>query len=111
MTRFALPLLVLLALLCRPALAVDPAREYVILTGGVSLWEWEKYKAEPHDNWWANFVRASRIRMADASRACGKPRAAHDVAADLLVLAGIAGRPHTATNGSSHAAPRAQEAR
>ncbi len=37
--------------------------ETVIITGGVSLWVWEKWKAQPHDNWWANFVRASRIRI------------------------------------------------
>ena len=36
--------------------------EYVILVGGVSLMAWEKFKAQPHDNWWMNFVRASRIR-------------------------------------------------
>ena len=23
---------------------------------------WEKYKKQPHDHWWANFVRAGRIR-------------------------------------------------
>jgi hypothetical protein len=45
------------------AAPADPAtREYVILVGGVSLWQWEKYKAYPHDNWWMNFVRAARIR-------------------------------------------------
>jgi len=39
-------------------------REYIIVTGGVSLMEWEKFKGpEAHDHWWANFVRASRIRM------------------------------------------------
>jgi hypothetical protein len=37
--------------------------ETIIVTGGVSLWVWEKWKAQPHDNWWANFVRASRIRI------------------------------------------------
>ena len=37
--------------------------EYIIVTGGVSLWMWEKWKADPHDHWWANFVRASRIRI------------------------------------------------
>jgi len=37
--------------------------EYIIVTGGVSLWTWEKWKAQPHDNWWANFIRASRIRI------------------------------------------------
>ena len=36
--------------------------EYVILVGGVSLMQWEKFKAQPHDNWWMNFVRAARIR-------------------------------------------------
>ena len=51
-------------LLRAPADAAETAKEYVILTGGVSLHQWEKWKAEPHDNWWANFVRASRIRIA-----------------------------------------------
>ena len=37
--------------------------EFIILTGGVSMWKWEKFKAEPHDNWWMNFVRASRLRI------------------------------------------------
>ena len=51
----------------------------------------------------------ARTAMADASRACGKPGAARDVASDLLVLAGIPERPHTATNGSARSAHRAQE--
>lgn len=58
--------LALLAIVCSPAPAATTAeggREYIILTGGVSLWQWEKYKAAPHDNWWMNFVRASRIRI------------------------------------------------
>lgn len=52
-----------------PALrAADPAEpvqpgETIIVSGGVSLWVWEKWKAQPHDNWWANFVRAARIRI------------------------------------------------
>jgi len=45
----------------------------------------------------------ARSRMANASRACGKPGAARDVAADLLVLAGIPERPRTKTNGSARA--------
>jgi hypothetical protein len=36
--------------------------EYIILVGGPSLRQWEQYKAQPHDHWWANFVRAGRIR-------------------------------------------------
>jgi hypothetical protein len=49
-----------------PDRAADPiptSGEYLIVIGGVSLMSWEKYKANPHDNWWANFVRAGRIRM------------------------------------------------
>lgn len=61
-----MPFLLLIAVF---AFLAQPARaqqsEYVILTGGVSLHQWEKYKAQPHDNWWLNFIRASRIRMAE----------------------------------------------
>jgi UDP-N-acetylglucosamine--N-acetylmuramyl-(pentapeptide) pyrophosphoryl-undecaprenol N-acetylglucosamine transferase len=54
---------------------------------------------------------AARTAMADASRACGKPGAAGDVATDLLALAGIVLRPRSRTNGASHAAHTAQGAR
>lgn len=47
-----------------PTVSAAPKQgEYIIIAGGVSLWQWEKYKAAPHDNWWMNFVRASRIRI------------------------------------------------
>src|ERR1700736_3147450 len=36
--------------------------EYIVLVGGPSLMMWEKYKLQPHDHWWANFIRAARIR-------------------------------------------------
>jgi hypothetical protein len=42
--------------------ASPPTGEYIILVGGPSMYQWEKYKAYPHDHWWANFVRAARIR-------------------------------------------------
>ena len=65
--RIALFALVLLGILCGPSpaapAAAEAGSEYIILTGGVSLWQWEKYKAAPHDNWWMNFVRAARIRI------------------------------------------------
>lgn len=39
-------------------------KEYVVVAGGVSLYAWEKFKGpQAHDHWWANFVRASRIRF------------------------------------------------
>jgi len=62
MKRAGLLFLLLMTLLCGPLPAADAGREYVIIVGGVSLWQWEKYKAAPHDNWWMNFVRAARIR-------------------------------------------------
>jgi hypothetical protein len=56
-----LPLL-LLALLVRLAPAAPVPGENILLVGGPSLMQWEKYKAQPHDHWWANFVHAARIR-------------------------------------------------
>src|SRR4051812_34363255 len=58
MRRF-LPFLFLLAFVA-PALA--DSSEYILLVGGPSMFQWEKYKAYPHDHWWANFVRAARLR-------------------------------------------------
>lgn len=37
--------------------------EHLIVSGGVTMMQWEKYKAEPHDKWWLNFIRAARIRI------------------------------------------------
>jgi hypothetical protein len=41
----------------------DTGAEYLIVSGGVSLKEWEWSKPQPHDAWWMNFVRAARIRI------------------------------------------------
>lgn len=47
---------------CSAASAVE-----VILTGGVALRSWEILRGPAkHDNWWANFVRASTVRIAQA---------------------------------------------
>lgn len=43
--------------------AATPNREYILLSGGPSLIEWEKFKAEPHDRWWGNFIRSARVRI------------------------------------------------
>lgn len=49
---------------CSAAQAVE-----VILTGGVALKTWEILRGPAkHDNWWANFVRASTVRMEQARR-------------------------------------------
>jgi hypothetical protein len=64
--RIFLAAFALLSPLCTRAAGPQEPREpgeYIIVTGGVSLWLWEKWKVEPHDRWWANFVRASRIRI------------------------------------------------
>lgn len=64
MRHVSLLLVALIGLVLAPLrAAADPNRENIIICGGVSLHQWERYKAQPHDNWWANFVRASRIRI------------------------------------------------
>ena len=59
-----LPILVLLGLLLPQQAPAAPAvGEHILVIGGPSLMKWEKYKGEAaHDHWWANFVRAGRIR-------------------------------------------------
>ena len=59
-----LPILAFLGLVLAPQAPAAPATgEYIIVIGGPSLMKWEKYKGEAaHDHWWANFVRAGRIR-------------------------------------------------
>jgi len=61
----------LLLLFCATAAFAQQQTEYIILTGGPSLIEWEKYKAAPHDNWWGNFVRASRVRIEELRKQLG----------------------------------------
>jgi hypothetical protein len=59
MRRLILPLLFLLVL----GMSASAANtEYIILVGGPSMMQWEKYKAQPHDHWWANFIHAARLR-------------------------------------------------
>ena len=71
-----LPILVLLGLLLVQQVPAAPATgEYILLVGGPSLMIWEKYKGEAaHDHWWANFIRAARIRT-DQIRAQAGPDA------------------------------------
>jgi hypothetical protein len=44
------------------AAATIPQGEWIIVVGGPSLHQWEQYKAQPHDHWWANFIHAARLR-------------------------------------------------
>ena len=65
MRRF--PLVVLLALIvfvCSSSAFAAKTNndEWIMLVGGPSMYQWEKYKAYPHDHWWANFVHAARLR-------------------------------------------------
>jgi len=49
-------------------LTLAPAHaDHVIATGGPALRKWENFriKKDQHDRWWANFVRASTLRMAE----------------------------------------------
>ncbi len=54
-------------------LALPGHADHVIVTGGPALRKWENYrvKQDQHDRWWANFVRASTLRMAEIRKAYG----------------------------------------
>lgn len=70
-----LPILLLFGLLLAQRTQAAPAPvagEYVLLVGGPSLMQWEKYKGpQAHDHWWANFVRAARVRTEQIRAAAG----------------------------------------
>lgn len=53
------------------AASAEVQREYVLVSGGPSLQEWEKFKAEPHDRWWGNFIRAARVRIQEIQAKSG----------------------------------------
>jgi hypothetical protein len=64
MRQLALLFLAVVALTASPTQAAAQAQqEYIIVSGGVSLQQWEKWKAQPHDQWWMNFIRAARLRI------------------------------------------------
>ena len=64
-TSRCLPLILLFTLAFTGILRAEEnfQKEYIVITGGPSLIEWEKFKKVPHDHWWANFAHASRIRL------------------------------------------------
>lgn len=49
------------------------ATNHLILTGGPALRNWENLRVEKdrHDRWWANFIRASTMRMDEIRQASG----------------------------------------
>lgn len=68
MTGFLRLLLLTSLLLCASGRA-----EHVVVTGGPALRKWENFRVLPdqHDRWWANFVRASTLRMAEIRKVYG----------------------------------------
>ncbi len=47
--------------------------DHVIVTGGPTLRKWENLRVpdDQHDRWWANFIRASTLRIAEIRQAYG----------------------------------------
>src|ERR1039457_3588659 len=64
MRRIFIIFLLSILALARPVSAAASANgtEWIILVGGPSLHQWEQYKSQPHDHWWANFIHAARLR-------------------------------------------------
>ena len=47
-----------------PAMVYTASAVDVVLSGGVALKSWEKLRGpNAHDNWWANFIRASTVQI------------------------------------------------
>jgi hypothetical protein len=59
----------LIILFLQPSLRAD----HVIVAGGPALRKWEdlRIKEDQHDRWWANFIRASTLRMVEIRKAYG----------------------------------------
>ena len=55
-------LIVVSLALASTAVSAPVQGEYIFLVGGPSMHQWEQYKTQPHDHWWANFVHAARLR-------------------------------------------------
>ena len=68
---FALLILLTVFTAAQAPAAAPTNGEYVLLVGGPSLMVWEKYKQQPHDHWWANFIRAARIRTEQIRASAG----------------------------------------
>lgn len=62
MRRYFIALLLWATVVAANGSTTVPSGEYIIVVGGPSLHVWEKYKAAPHDHWWANFVHSARVR-------------------------------------------------
>jgi len=63
------------------AVQAQDMREYIIVSGGPSLVEWEPDKTAPRrDFWWGNFIRAARVRIQQIQKERGE-----DVAITWLV--------------------------
>ena len=60
--RFFLVCLLFWAFFAGRTQAASSNNEWILLVGGPSMMQREKYKAQPHDHWWANFVHAARLR-------------------------------------------------
>ncbi len=60
---FLIAILTLAVLSISAPAATAQTEEYIIVSGGPSLEEWEKFKEDPHDRWWGNFIRAARVRI------------------------------------------------
>jgi len=69
-----LPRFLAAAFLAYTAVSSVASAEHVILTGGPTLRRWENLRVpeDQHDRWWANFIRASTLRMAEIRTAYGK---------------------------------------
>lgn len=53
----------LLLVVAAPAAHAAYENEYIVVSGGPSLYQWERFKNPPHDRWWGNFIRPAVTRI------------------------------------------------
>ena len=55
------------------ALASNSRADHVVVTGGPTLRKWEDLRVpdDQHDRGWANFIRASTLRIDEIRKPCG----------------------------------------
>jgi len=64
----------LIALFVLTVTTITASAEHIILAGGPALRKWEDLRVEHerHDRWWANFIRASTLRINEIRKAYGE---------------------------------------
>ncbi len=54
---------IVLLIVATAHLCAADEKESIVVSGGPSLYQWERFKNPPHDRWWGNFIRPAVTRF------------------------------------------------